>query len=104
MDSRLLLGLLGGGRSSVAAPVYDQSRGPSASERTRAPGGAADDVETEFFNFYYTREYQPRIYNDFITLRDKQNYMTKLAISHALAQSVKVRPSSQSINQLQSPS
>ncbi|KAH8889288.1 DUF155-domain-containing protein [Thozetella sp. PMI_491] len=50
---------------------------------------APDDVETEFFNFYYTREYQPRIYNDFITLRDKSNYMTKLAISHALAQSVK---------------
>ncbi|TPX17361.1 uncharacterized protein E0L32_012168 [Thyridium curvatum] len=50
---------------------------------------AADDVETEYFNFYYTREYQPRIYNDFITLRDKNNYMTKLAISHALAQSVK---------------
>jgi uncharacterized Rmd1/YagE family protein len=51
---------------------------------------APDDVETEFFNFYYTREYQARIYNDFITLRDKNNYMTKLAISHALAQSVKV--------------
>lgn len=50
---------------------------------------AAEDVETEYFNFYYTREYQPRIYNDFITLRDKKNYMTKLAISHALAQSVK---------------
>lgn len=50
-----------------------------------------DDVETERFNFYYTREYQARIYNDFITLRDKNNYMTKLAISHALAQSVKVR-------------
>ncbi len=49
-----------------------------------------DDVETEHFNFYYTREYQARIYNDFITLRDKRNYMTKLAISHALAQSVKV--------------
>ena len=49
-----------------------------------------DDVETECFNFYYTRGYQPRIYNDFITLRDKGNYMTKLAISHALAQSVKV--------------
>ncbi|KAK4639313.1 sporulation protein rmd1 [Podospora bellae-mahoneyi] len=48
-----------------------------------------DDVETEKFNFYYTHEYQPRIYNDFITLRDKSNYMTKLAISHALAQSVK---------------
>lgn len=50
-----------------------------------------DDVETEHFNFYYTQEYQARIYNDFITLRDKNNYMTKLAISHALAQSVKVR-------------
>ncbi|KAI1469205.1 DUF155-domain-containing protein [Daldinia caldariorum] len=48
-----------------------------------------DNVETECFNFYYTNEYQPRIYNDFITLRDKGNYMTKLAISHALAQSVK---------------
>lgn len=50
-----------------------------------------DDMETECFNFYYTREYQARIYNDFITLRDKTNYMTKIAISHALAQSVKVR-------------
>ncbi|CAD6502253.1 BgTH12-02492 [Blumeria graminis f. sp. triticale] len=50
---------------------------------------APDDVETECFNFYYTREYQARIYNDFITLRDKGAYMTKLAISHALAQSVK---------------
>lgn len=51
---------------------------------------APDDVETESFNFYYTKEYQARIYNDFITLREKTNYMTKLAISHALAQSVKV--------------
>ncbi len=49
-----------------------------------------DDVQTEDFNFYYTREYQARIYNDFISLREKKNYMTKLAISHALAQSVKV--------------
>lgn len=49
-----------------------------------------DDVQTEEFNFYYTREYQARIYNDFISLREKKNYMTKLAISHALAQSVKV--------------
>lgn len=49
-----------------------------------------DDIQTEDFNFYYTREYQARIYNDFISLRDKKNYMTKLAISHALAQSVKV--------------
>ncbi|KAF7927019.1 uncharacterized protein EAE98_006403 [Botrytis deweyae] len=50
---------------------------------------AANDVEMESFNFYYTVEYQARIYNDFITLKDKRNYMTKLAISHGLAQSVK---------------
>ncbi|KAF2836817.1 DUF155-domain-containing protein [Patellaria atrata CBS 101060] len=50
---------------------------------------AKDDVQTEDFNFYYTREYQARIYNDFISLKEKKNYMTKLAISHALAQSVK---------------
>ncbi|KAI9734556.1 MAG: hypothetical protein M1834_002157 [Cirrosporium novae-zelandiae] len=50
---------------------------------------ASDDVQTENFNFYYTREYQARIYNDFISLMDKKNYMTKLAISHALSQSVK---------------
>ena len=56
---------------------------------------APDDVETECFNFYYTREYQARIYNDFITLREKQNYMLKMAISHALAQSVKVHISPQ---------
>ncbi|KAF2718034.1 DUF155-domain-containing protein [Polychaeton citri CBS 116435] len=48
-----------------------------------------DDIEVEEFNFYYTREYQARIYNDFISLREKRNYMTKLAISHALAQSTK---------------
>ena len=48
-----------------------------------------DDVQVENFNFYYTRDYQARIYNDFISLREKRNYMTKLAISHALAQSVK---------------
>lgn len=51
-----------------------------------------DDIQTEEFNFYYTREYQARIYNDFISLREKRNYMTKLAISHALAQSTKASP------------
>ena len=59
---------------------------------------AEDDVQTENFNFYYTREYQARIYNDFISLREKRNYMTKLAISHALSQSVKVFWNSQPCN------
>lgn len=49
-----------------------------------------DDIQIEDFNFYYTKEYQARIYNDFISLREKKSSMTKLAISHALAQSVKV--------------
>ncbi|ODV92368.1 hypothetical protein CANCADRAFT_30539 [Tortispora caseinolytica NRRL Y-17796] len=49
-----------------------------------------DDVEVEEFNYYITQDYQPRIYNDFITLRDARSYMTKLSISHAIAQSVKI--------------
>lgn len=48
-----------------------------------------EDTQVENFNFYYAREYQARIYNDFISLRDPRNHMIKLAISHALAQSVK---------------
>lgn len=48
-----------------------------------------EDTQVENFNFYYAREYQARIYNDFISLRDPQNHMIKLAISHALSQSVK---------------
>lgn len=49
-----------------------------------------EDVQVEEFNYYITTSYQPRIYNDFITLRDDSNYMLKLSISHALAQSVKI--------------
>jgi len=49
-----------------------------------------EDVQVENFNFYVTSSYQPRIYNDFITLSPKSGYMVKLTISHAIAQSVKV--------------
>lgn len=51
---------------------------------------AEEDVQIEEFNYYITESYQPRIYNDFITLRDGSNYMVKLSISHAIAQSVKI--------------
>lgn len=51
---------------------------------------SAEDIQIEEFNYYITTSYQPRIYNDFITLRDDSNYMLKLSISHALAQSVKI--------------
>lgn len=51
---------------------------------------AEEDVQVEEFNYYVTQSYQPRIYNDFFTLRDGSNYMIKLSISHAIAQSVKI--------------
>ncbi|CCH45454.1 Sporulation protein [Wickerhamomyces ciferrii] len=51
---------------------------------------AHEDLQIEEFNYYITKSYQPRIYNDFITLRDGSNYMLKLSISHAISQSVKI--------------
>ncbi|KAK3815471.1 MAG: hypothetical protein J3Q66DRAFT_378299 [Benniella sp.] len=49
-----------------------------------------EDVETEEFSYHYNAEYQPKIYNDVITLKSPGNYMVKLTISHAIAQSVKM--------------
>ncbi|KAI8058469.1 hypothetical protein BDF22DRAFT_666004 [Syncephalis plumigaleata] len=49
-----------------------------------------DEIELEEFHFYYNKEGQPRIYNDIITLRSATNYMAKLTISHAVAQSTKL--------------
>lgn len=51
---------------------------------------APEDVQVEQLNYYITQSYQPRIYNDFITLKDGSNYLIKLSISHAIAQSVKI--------------
>ncbi|TCD67799.1 hypothetical protein EIP91_011927 [Steccherinum ochraceum] len=47
-----------------------------------------DDVEMEDLNYYYAN--YSRIYNDVITLRRGSSYMTKLSLSHALSQSVKI--------------
>ncbi|KAJ7755357.1 hypothetical protein DFH07DRAFT_822017 [Mycena maculata] len=49
---------------------------------------APDDVEMEDLNFYYAN--YSRIYNDVITLRKGSSYMTKLSLSHAISQSVKI--------------
>ncbi|EIW69296.1 hypothetical protein TREMEDRAFT_30582, partial [Tremella mesenterica DSM 1558] len=49
---------------------------------------SSEDVEMEDLNFYYA-DYS-RIYNDVITLRKGSSYMTKLSLSHALSQSVKI--------------
>lgn len=51
---------------------------------------ADEDVQKEEFNYYITQSYQPRIYNDFFTLRDDKNHMLKLSISYAISQSVKI--------------
>ncbi|KAJ7145324.1 hypothetical protein C8R43DRAFT_1012317 [Mycena crocata] len=47
-----------------------------------------DEVEMEDLNFYYAN--YSRIYNDVITLRKGSSYMTKLSLSHAISQSVKI--------------
>ncbi|KDQ60179.1 hypothetical protein JAAARDRAFT_191579 [Jaapia argillacea MUCL 33604] len=49
---------------------------------------APDDIEMEDLNYYYAN--YSRIYNDVITLRKGSSYMTKLSLSHALSQSVKI--------------
>lgn len=49
---------------------------------------AQEDVESEELNWYLA-DYS-RIYNDVITLRRGSSYMTKLSLSHALAQSTKI--------------
>ncbi|KAF8218513.1 DUF155-domain-containing protein [Tricholoma matsutake] len=49
---------------------------------------APDDVEMEDLNYYYAN--YSRIYNDVITLRKGSSYMTKLSLSHAISQSVKI--------------
>ncbi|CAO1634312.1 unnamed protein product [Sympodiomycopsis kandeliae] len=49
---------------------------------------APEDVESEELNWYLA-DYS-RIYNDVITLRRGSSYMTKLSLSHALAQSTKI--------------
>lgn len=49
-----------------------------------------ESIETEELNFTYSpNTVKPRIYNDMITLRSG-DHMTKLAMSHALAQSTKL--------------
>ncbi|KDN44376.1 DUF155-domain-containing protein [Tilletiaria anomala UBC 951] len=47
-----------------------------------------EDIESEDLNWYLA-DYS-RIYNDVITLRRGSSYMTKLSLSHALAQSTKI--------------
>ncbi|KAI9296510.1 Sad1-interacting factor 2 [Neoconidiobolus thromboides FSU 785] len=49
-----------------------------------------EDIECEEFHFHYNSSYQPKIYNDVITLKSSATYLTKMTISHAIAQSTKM--------------
>jgi uncharacterized Rmd1/YagE family protein len=61
------------------------------SQVTSLTESAVDSREDESFNYFVTTAYPPRVYNDVFIIRDAQNYMIKLSISHAIAQSVKVK-------------
>ena len=52
------------------------------------PPAASEDIDSEDLHWYLA-DYS-RIYNDVITLRRGSSYMTKLSLSHALAQSTKI--------------
>jgi uncharacterized Rmd1/YagE family protein len=51
---------------------------------------SSDEQQTEQFYFHYNTFHQPRIFNDIITLKNPSNFMLKITISHAVAQSVKL--------------
>ncbi|KAI6104393.1 hypothetical protein F5141DRAFT_189252 [Pisolithus sp. B1] len=60
----------------------------SSIRRFEVERSAPEDIEMEELNYYYAN--YSRIYNDVITLRKGSGYMTKLSLSHALSQSVKI--------------
>ncbi|KAK9451350.1 uncharacterized protein V1518DRAFT_408327 [Limtongia smithiae] len=50
------------------------------------------DRQVEDFGFFLTLSHRPRVFNDYIALGEGEasNYMVKLSLSHAIAQSVKI--------------
>ncbi|KAJ7237314.1 hypothetical protein B0H12DRAFT_1026351 [Mycena haematopus] len=68
--------------------VPQEKRFLSSIKRFEVEKLAPDEVEMEDLNFYYAN--YSRIYNDVITLRKGSSYMTKLSLSHAISQSVKI--------------
>ncbi|GJE93750.1 DUF155-domain-containing protein [Phanerochaete sordida] len=66
----------------------EEKRFLSSIKRFEVDKLAPEDIEMEDLNYYYAN--YSRIYNDVITLRRGSSYMTKLSLSHALAQSVKI--------------
>ncbi|KAI0084717.1 hypothetical protein BDY19DRAFT_997450 [Irpex rosettiformis] len=66
----------------------EEKRFLSSIKRFEVDKLAPEDIEMEDLNYYYAN--YSRIYNDVITLRRGSSYMTKLSLSHALSQSVKI--------------
>ncbi|KAI0688381.1 DUF155-domain-containing protein [Cytidiella melzeri] len=66
----------------------EEKRFLSSIKRFEVDKLALESIEMEDLNFYFAN--YSRIYNDVITLRKGSSYMTKLSLSHALSQSVKI--------------
>ncbi|EKM57034.1 uncharacterized protein PHACADRAFT_119181 [Phanerochaete carnosa HHB-10118-sp] len=66
----------------------EEKRFLSSIKRFEVDKLAPEAIEMEDLNYYHAN--YSRIYNDVITLRRGSIYMTKLSLSHALAQSVKI--------------
>ncbi|KAH8115944.1 DUF155-domain-containing protein [Phellopilus nigrolimitatus] len=66
----------------------EEKRFLSSIKRFEVERLAPDDIEMEDLNYYYAN--YSRIFNDVVTLRKGSGFMTKLSLSHALAQSVKI--------------
>ncbi|KAI0340379.1 DUF155-domain-containing protein [Trametopsis cervina] len=66
----------------------EEKRFLSSLKRFEVDKLAPESIEMEDLNYYYAN--YSRIYNDVITLRRGSSYMTKLSLSHALSQSVKI--------------
>ncbi|KAL7415958.1 hypothetical protein BDY24DRAFT_380627 [Mrakia frigida] len=68
--------------------LEEEKRFLSSLKRFSVERLAPEDIEEEDLGFYYAS--YSRVYNDVITLKKGSSYMTKLSLSHALAQSVKL--------------
>eukprot|EP01135_Chromosphaera_perkinsii_P011540 Nk52_evm1s2435 gene=Nk52_evmTU1s2435 len=49
-----------------------------------------EDVEYDEFEYHYSKLQKPKMYDDIITLNEMKDHRTKLAISYALSQSIKL--------------
>lgn len=74
-------------KNSHSTTTLSSSPGKLRMNRARRPSHREPQSSVQILNLYLVTY---RIYNDVITLKSAGNYMVKLTISHAIAQSVKM--------------